>query len=159
MKRILGALTACLLALSVIAGCGGSSNSSSDNYCNDVKAAGRQLHGLNDPSSLTAATFTSFNRAVHTIAGEAPSDVKGSWTLIGNQLDLLQSAMSDAGLSMNDLGKLMKGQAPPSTDPSKLQALTQKLQSFNETGLDAAGQKIDREVTSECHIDLHALSH
>lgn len=158
MKKILGAAAASVLTLTVMAGCGGgSSHNSSSGYCGDVKDTASKLNGLSDPTSFTDAKYTALTTAVHNLAGEAPTDVKPSWTLIENQFTMLHSALADAGLSMDDFAKLTKGQVP-SLDPSKLQALETKLQSFDTKGLGTAADKIQSEVKSECNIDLNSLS-
>lgn len=154
MKKILGAATAALLTATVLAGCGGSS-SSAGSYCGDLKVASTQLKGLG-ASSLAGDNFAAVITAVHKVAGEAPSDIKPSWTLISNEFDALQSAVTSAGLSMSDFGQLASGQTPANVDPAKLAALDKTLQGMNTSGLSAASDKIAAEVKKECSIDLNS---
>jgi hypothetical protein len=158
--KLTGAAVAAVLSMTALAACGGGSDNASggSGYCTDLKAAKANLSGLNSVDQLTGEKYQELSDAVHTIAGEAPADVKGSWTLIDNQLTLLQNAMKDAGLSMDDFAKLAQGQNPPNVDPSKLPALLSKLKSFDSTGLDTASTKIQNEVKSECHFDLESTS-
>jgi hypothetical protein len=170
-------LAAALMTLTALAGCGGDDNSAGDttgthggggqtstpppsvtqpafgggSYCDDLKSAKAQLSGLD--GNFTADKFTAINLAVHKIADEAPGDIKDSWTLVADEFDGLQKALSDAGLSMDDFSKLTQGGAP-SIDPTKLQALQKALQSFDTKGLTQATNKITAEVKSECGIGL-----
>ncbi len=121
-------------------------------YCDDIKTATTQLSGLS--GAFTGDKFAAVNLAVHHIADEAPSDIKGSWTLVANEFDSLTQALADAGLSMDDFSKLTQGGAPPSIDPAKLAKLQTALQGFDTKGLSTATNKIQAQVKSECGIDL-----
>jgi hypothetical protein len=91
---------------------------------------------------------------VHTIAGEAPSDIKPSWTLIDTQFTFLTKTLSDAGVSMDDFAKLAAGQSPSDLDAAKMAELGAKLQQLDTAGLDSASTKIQNQVKSDCNIDL-----
>lgn len=154
MNKILGAGAAALMTVTVLAGCGGGDDSGGGgSYCDDVKTASTQLSDLGG-DAFTGDKFEAVNIAVHTIADEAPSDIKGSWTLIATEFDSLEQALSDAGLSMDDFSKLTQGGAPPSIDPAKLQDLQTALQGFDSQGLSDAANKIQTQVKSDCNIDL-----
>lgn len=155
MNKTLGAGAAALMTVTVLAGCGGSGSSSGGSYCDDIKTASNQLSGLGSGSSFTAGKFDAVNTAVHKIADEAPSTIKSQWTIVADQFDALIKAISDAGLSMDDFGKLSQGGTPPSIDPAKLTALTNALKNFDAQGLSAATSKIQTQVKSDCNFDLN----
>jgi hypothetical protein len=158
MKKILGAATASVMALGVLAGCGGGSNNSSGSYCDDIKSTSSQLKGLDSTSDLTADKFNALQTAVHKIAGEAPGDVKGSWASIEGQFTFLQDALDDAGLSIDDFGEMSQGHLPDGVDPSDLAALQKKLSSYDTSGLQSASTKIEDQVKSDCDITLDLTS-
>lgn len=126
----------------------------SGNYCGDLKAAALALRSLGGSKEFTNDRFSAINSAVHSIAGEAPSSIKASWTLIATQFDALEQALKDAGLSMNDFSKMSSGQVP-SIDPAKLRVLETKLSSFDSKGLTAATTRISNEVKADCHFNLN----
>jgi hypothetical protein len=159
MKKLLGAATAAILTATVLAGCGGDNNSSSGGgYCDDIKSTSTDLKDLGKTDAFTADKFTAITDAVHKIAGEAPSDIKPSWTLIDTQFSFLTKTLADAGVSMDDFSKLASGQTPSGLDPAKMAALGAKLQQFDTAGLDSATTKIQNQVKSDCDIDLDALN-
>ncbi|MDX6297219.1 MAG: hypothetical protein QOI51_1076 [Nocardioidaceae bacterium] len=126
----------------------------SGNYCDDLKSAALALGSLGGSNEFTNDRFNALNSAVHSIADEAPSSIKGSWTLIAAQFDALRQALQEAGLSMDDFSKLSSGQVP-SIDPAKLRVLETKLSSFDSKGVTAASTKISNEVQADCHLNLN----
>ena len=156
MKKISGAGIAVLLCASALAGCGGSDDSSSGGYCDDIGAARTQFKDLSD-SDITGDNFSAIQDTIHKIADEAPDDVESSWTLLANQFDALQSALDDAGVSMDDFSKITSGDTS-GIDPSKLTDLTTALQNFDTDGIASATTKITTEVKDECDIDMDADS-
>src|SRR5690348_16611889 len=98
--KLMGAAVAAVISMAALSACGGNgSSSSSSGYCDDLKTASTQLSGLNNATDLDQQKFDEIRTAVHTIAGEAPADVKSSWTLVDNQFEFLQNTLKDAGLS------------------------------------------------------------
>jgi hypothetical protein len=155
MKKLLGAATAALLTATVLAGCGGDDKGgSSGGYCDDIKSTSSDLKDLGTNDAFTADKFNAIADAVHTIAGEAPSDIKPSWTLIDTQFTFLTKTLSDAGVSMDDFAKLAAGQSPSDLDAAKMAELGAKLQQLDTAGLDSASTKIQNQVKSDCNIDL-----
>lgn len=152
MNKMVGIGVAGMMCVTALAACGGSDNSSSGSYCNDIKSASDQFKGLST-TDLSGDNFTQLNSAVHKIAGEAPGEIKGSWTLLGNQFDALQKAMDDAGLSMDEFNRVTQGDTS-GIDPSKLGTLGKALQNLDTTGVSAATEKIQTQVKNDCDIDL-----
>lgn len=152
MNKILGAGAAALMTVTVLAGCGGDDGGSGGGYCDDLKSTKATITSLGD-ADLTQATFDKLTDNVHTIADEAPSDITDSWNTVAGALDTFTSALSDAGLSIDDLQKI--GQpGVPTPDPAALQALTTASQKLDSDALTAASDKINTEVKSECDLDL-----
>lgn len=156
MNKIAGVGVASLLSVSALAGCGGSSSSSSATYCNDVKAASNQFKGLST-ADLANGNLADLFAAVHKIAGEAPSDIKASWTVLDTKFGALKAAMAKAGVSLDDFGKLTRGDTS-GIDPTKLAALATFFKNFDTAGIDTATKKITPEVKSECGFDLSSGS-
>lgn len=156
MKKIVGVAAAALMTITATAGCGGDS-SGSGGYCDDIKSAQSELGGL-DGADFDAAKFDALTSAVKDIAAEAPDDIKGSWNLIADQFDTLETALADVGLTMDDFGDLTKGITPPSLDPADLQTLESKLQAFDDDGITAATDKIHDQVLADCDIELDSTS-
>jgi ABC-type glycerol-3-phosphate transport system substrate-binding protein len=155
MNKILGAGAAALMTVTVLAGCGGggSSGGSGGGYCDDLKSTKATVTSLGDNADLSQATFEKLTASVHTIADEAPSDIKGDWNNVGDALDKVSSALHAAGISFDDLKDL--GQAgAPSIDPAKLQALEDASKSLDQDALSASSDKINAEVKSECGFNL-----
>jgi hypothetical protein len=157
--KLTAAAVAAVLSMAALTGCGGTSGSSSSgDYCSDLKTASANLADLVKVQNLNQDTFNRLQDAVHNLAGEAPANVKGSWTLFDSQLTFLQNALNDAGLSMDDFGALAAGQTPSGVDAAKLLALTKKLNNFDTAGLNTASTKIQNEAKSDCHVDLSGLN-
>lgn len=151
--KFVGLSVGALMCATALAGCGGGSDTSStDNYCSDVKAAKTQFEDLSG-TDVFGANFGELNDALQNIADEAPDDIKGSWTLLADKFDSLQSAFDKAGVSMDDAAKLANGDTS-GIDASKLVELQKILQNFDSTGISAASDKITTEVKKECGIDM-----
>lgn len=155
MNKLTGISVAAILSAGALVGCGGGSDStSSDTYCSDVKAARTQINSFTNGASQTTDIATLIER-VHTIAGEAPSDIKASWTVLDTEFGTLKTAVEKAGLSLDDLQSVIAGNVPPGTDITKLTELGNTLKNMATPDVSAAGDKITAEVKKECNIDLN----
>jgi hypothetical protein len=155
MNKIVGAGAAALMTVTVLAGCGGGGDSggSGGGYCDDLKATKTTVTALGD-NDMNQATFDKLSGDVRTIADEAPSDIKGDWSTIANALDTFNQAMSDAGITFDNLKDLGKAGAP-SIDPAKLQAIEAAAGKLDADAITTASDNINQEVKSECNIDLN----
>ncbi len=155
MKKILGAGAAVLMTVTVLAGCGGGDDggSSSGSYCDDVQAAKTTVTSLGD-ADVDQATFDKMTTSVHTIADEAPSDVQDDWNTISDALDTFNTAMTDAGLTFDNIKDLGKP-GGPTIDPSKLQAITAAAGKLDTGALTTATDNINKQVKSECGFELN----
>jgi hypothetical protein len=154
--KLTGAAVAAVLAISALTACGGSDNnaSASGNYCDDLKSANTQLTGLDNPLQLTSDKFNQIQQSVHDLADEAPDDVKPSWNALADAFDNLESTLSDAGLSIDDLANLAKGKLPKNLTIGQAQALGKKLQSIGSPALNQAESKIKAEAKKDCNVTL-----
>jgi hypothetical protein len=84
MKRVAVVLVAALLAAATLTGCGGSSGSSSADYCTALKSARGKLKNLtlSSPSNLAKAVVV-----VKGVAAKAPSNLSADWKLLVRLLD------------------------------------------------------------------------
>jgi hypothetical protein len=153
--RTFSALTATVvLTAGIVTGCGSSGGgSSSSGYCSDLKSASKSLSALNGSTPDFSKLSDSIAKA-HDLAGKAPSDIKDDWTVLVGALDDLTSALSDAGLKIEDLGSLMSGQTPAGVDPSKLAELTTRLQQIGSDKVTAANAAISKQAKDVCKVDL-----
>src|SRR4051794_24933151 len=120
--RVTVILSTMVLATGLVAGCGsggdkgssgssGKAGASSSGYCADLKAAKA------DFSSLNADTpdFSKLNDAIktfHELAGEAPAAVADDWKTLDDAFSTLEKALDDAGISMDDLAAITRGEMP-----------------------------------------------
>ncbi|MFL6060979.1 MAG: hypothetical protein ACJ72E_07100 [Marmoricola sp.] len=158
-------MTALVLAGTALAtGCGssgggGGGGNSASSYCSDIKTSAASITPFTGGSSTPDfSKFSDFIAKAHELAGKAPSDIKDDWTTMVGAMDALTSALSDAGLKLEDLGTLMSGQLPPGTDTSKLAGLTSKLQEIGSDKVTAAGHAISEQAKNVCKVDLTKVS-
>ncbi|HEX2895165.1 MAG TPA: hypothetical protein VHO29_14300 [Marmoricola sp.] len=155
--RSLAVLSTIALSASLLAGCGGSSSSSSDTYCKELKAAKADFSSLGSGS----ADFSQFDKVIatfHKLAGDAPSEVAADWKTLDGALSTLQKDLQDAGLPLKDLGAITQGQMPPGMTQSDLASLAPKLQAafakLDDPKFKQASDKIEKHAKSECHVTL-----
>jgi len=155
MKKILGAGAAALMTVTLLAGCGGDDNGggSGGGYCDDLQSTKTTVTALGD-ADISQATFDKLTASVHTIADEAPDDIKDDWNTIADTLDTFNQAMSDAGIDFDNLQKL--GQpGGPTIDPAKLQAITAAAGKLDTDAITTASDNINAQVKKECGFELN----
>ena len=148
-----------VLATSVLTGCGGGDDGAAagptdtESYCTELKADKQYFTAFSggdaDPSKLGEA-ITKF----HELADAAPDDISSEWDVLDGTLSEIERALSEAGISTEDLAGLQSGEIPKGVDMAKLAALAPKLKSLNSTELQDAAEKIQTHAKSECGIDL-----
>jgi hypothetical protein len=170
--RLTVILSTVVLTTGLVAGCGGGgggdkassgdkggSSASTGDYCKDLKAAKSDFATLNadtpDFGKLDDAIST-----FHQLAGEAPSAVSDDWKTLDGAFATLQKALKDAGISMDDLAAITRGEMPAGMSQADLTALGPKLESsFSDLDQDAvktAGDNVEKHAKSVCHVDLNA---
>jgi phage-related minor tail protein len=150
MKTPLALATAVLLAVT-LTGCGGSDDGPDSEYCKDLKSASTQFDSLssNDVSKLDEA-FKTF----HTLADEAPSDVKSDWATLDKGIASVEKALKDAGLKFSDFAALQEGKMPEGVDVAKLQGLATEFQKLDSAEFDKASKAIEKHAKDVCKVNL-----
>jgi hypothetical protein len=161
MKKTLALASIVLMAGSLTA-CGGDDSNAGGggggSYCDQIKDLKANVDDL-DFTAMSGTQFSDLQSSLDDIESAAPADVKDDWNTLNGALDQLNTILSDAGLSFDDLQGLQNGQLPDGVDMTKLQEVAQKLQDFaSSNDLDAAATAIQENVKSECGIDINSTS-
>jgi phage-related minor tail protein len=145
------ALASAALVVATLAGCGGSDDGPDSEYCKDLKSASKQFDSLssNDVSKLDEA-FKTF----HTLAGEAPSDVKDDWATLDKGIKSVEAALKKAGLKFSDFAALQQGKMPEGVDVAKLQGLAKEFQKLDSPAFDKASKAIEKHAKDVCKVNL-----
>lgn len=125
------------------------SSDPSSAYCHDLSTRQSQLStilGSGDPTALVdnLALFK-------TLAGDAPSDVAGSWTALTTAIQSLQTAIAASGHRPSEFAG---GTFPPGITPAQRQAIKAAADTLTSPTTVAASATIDQEVRDVCHLDL-----
>ena len=155
MKRILSAVAAAALGLSLLTACGdnGDSKAGGGDYCNDLKSAKKEVDALKggDLKDIQKTVDT-----MHQLADEAPSEIKDDWKTLVDGVDKLVAALKKAGLDDADMATLQSGQIPDGVDMSALQELMTEIQALNTDAFQKAGDNINKHAKDKCGVDLQA---
>ena len=155
MKRILSAVAAAALGLSLLTACGDDSGDKAGggDYCNDLKSAKKEVDALKggDLKDIEKTVDT-----MHKLADEAPSEVKDDWKTLVDGVDKLVAALKKAGLDDEDMATLQSGQIPDGVDMNALQQLMTEIQSLNTDEFQKAGDAINKHAKDQCGVDLQA---
>ena len=174
MRRstIQGAVAGGVLALSVLAGCGGDSSESGDTsaeettaeetsaegtgteeYCTQLEDTQESIQSLEegDPTQFAAA-FEAFRG----LAEVAPEEVAADWDTLVSGVDQLEAALEDVGLTLEEFGQIAAdpSQLPDDVDAQKLQELGPKLEELNSPEFDRASDAISTHAEEECGVTL-----
>lgn len=150
MKTPLALASAALLA-ATLAGCGGSNDGPDSEYCKDLKSASTQFDSLasSDVSKLDEA-FKTF----HSLADEAPADVKDDWATLDEGITSVETALQEAGLKFSDFADLQQGKMPDGVDVAKLQGLATEFQKLDSAEFDKASKAIEKHAKDVCKVNL-----
>jgi hypothetical protein len=157
VKRILATVAAAALGLGLLSACGsddgGKAGGSSGDYCNDLKAAKKEVDALKggDFSDLQKTTD-----AMHKLADEAPDELKDDWDTLVTGVDKLVAALKKAGLDDSDMATLQSGQIPDGVDMDALTGLMTEIQALDTDKFQAAGDNINKHAKDKCGVDLQA---
>jgi hypothetical protein len=151
MKTPLALASAALVAAVTLAGCGGGDDGPDSEYCKDLKSASTQFDSLtsNDVSKLDEA-FKTF----HTLADEAPTDIKDDWATLDKGITSVEKALADAGLKFSDFAALQEGKMPEGVDVAKLQGLATEFQKLDSAEFDKASKAIEKHAKETCEVNL-----
>jgi len=145
--KISAAIAGALLLGSTLAGCGGASEA----YCDDMKKADT------DFSALDGGDFTKLEKAFqtfHTLAGEAPLEVKPDWVILESAIDAMEKGFKDAGIKFSDLAELQNGKVPEGVDVAKLSELSTTMSKFSDAKFKTASDNIAKHAKEECKVDI-----
>jgi hypothetical protein len=155
LKRILSAVAAAALGLSLLTACGGDSGDKAGggDYCTDLKSAKKKVDALKggDLKDIQKTVDT-----MHKLADEAPGEIKDDWKTLVDGVDKLVAALKKAGLDDADMATLQSGQIPDGVDMSALQELMTEIQSLNTDAFQKAGDNINKHAKDKCGVDLRA---
>jgi hypothetical protein len=150
MRKTLTALAPLALVAGLLTGCGGSSSEDSA-YCTDLKSAKTKFESF---SSGDVAQLGDAFSTMHDLAAEAPDEVADDWKVIDDGITAMKDALAEAGLGLDDLTALQKGEIPDGVDVSKLQDLAPKLQEFGGDDMTKASEAIDKNAQDACGFKL-----
>jgi hypothetical protein len=145
------ALATAALAAATLAGCGGSDDGPDSEYCKDLKAARTQVTSItsNDVSKLDQA-FEDF----HTLAGEAPGEVKDDWKVLDGGMRNFEKALKDAGMEPSDFAELQQGKMPEGVNVDKLRGLATEVQKMSAPEFSKANDAVVKHAKDVCKIDI-----
>src|SRR5436190_16183890 len=135
MRIIPGATTVAVLAMAAatLGACGSDDKAaSSSGYCQELKTDKVYFESLNGSNPDLSKLDTVFEK-MHSLAAAAPSDIAADWKTVDTALTTIESALKEAGLSVDDLAALQQGNVPDGVDVSKLAALGPKLKALSGT--------------------------
>ncbi|MFC5178575.1 hypothetical protein [Nocardioides taihuensis] len=155
--RVAPVIGALVLGAGLLTGCGGGDSGESSSYCDDLKSAQEEFAAFDSDNPDMADLDKAMDR-MHQLAGEAPDAVQEDWATLDGALQDFQTALEDAGLTMDDLAKMQNGEMPENFDPAKLQELAPKLQSLGDQDFQDAADNIEKHAKDECNVDLGSSS-
>ena len=155
------ALAGVVLLGSSLAACGGGDGSDGGSgggggggdYCKDLKTAKSTF------SKVSGSDFGALDDAIstfHQLADEAPSEVKADWKVLDSTFVKIEKAFEDAGLKLEDLGKIQSGNLPEGVDASKLTSLGSTLSEITGDKVTKAQAAIQEHGKKTCDVDLGA---
>ena len=148
MRKTLTALAPLALLAGLLTGCGGSESSA---YCEDLKADKAEFETLagGDVGKLGDAFA-----ALHKLADEAPDEVADDWKTLDEGITTMEKALDEAGITLDDLAAMQKGEMPEGVDMAAVQELGPKLEEFGGAEMTEASQAIDKHAQDECGVTL-----
>ena len=150
MKTPLVLASTALLA-ATLAGCGGSDDGPDSEYCKDLKAARTQI------DSVASSDVSKHDKAFeefHTLAGEAPAEVKDDWKILDDGMKEFEAALKDAGMEVSDFAELQNGRMPEGVDVDKLRDLATQVQKFAGPEFKKANEAVTKHAKDVCKINL-----
>jgi len=157
VKRILSMAAAAALGLSLFTACGddggGSAGGGGDDYCDDLKAAKKNLDTI-EGGDLSSLEDTADQ--IHDLRDSAPDEIKDDWEVLSDGFDKILEAFEKAGLDEEDIANLQSGQLPDDVDMEALQSAMTEIQELGGEEFEKAGDNIAKHAKDECDIDLEA---
>jgi hypothetical protein len=142
MSKTASMLVTSVLAVTVLAGCGGD-----DPYCAAVKENQASLDSFGQKRNEKA--FTTYAKALRAIATDAPDTIKDDWSKLGAVTDGVLKAHDKVGLPLQDMTDTAKVAALDSDDLARLNKAYDK---FNDTGKQR--KAVVADVKKTCDVTL-----
>lgn len=151
LAKIPAAIASAIL-IAVLGGCGGGDGADS-NYCKDLEAAAPKFAALrtNDTAQLEDVF-----KASHSLAAEAPDDVKDDWKVLDDGMTDIETALKDAGIKFSDFAELQQGKIPEGVNVEKLQGLPAKFQKLDSPAFDKASKAIGQHAKDVCKVTFES---
>jgi hypothetical protein len=152
-------LAGVVLLGTTLAACGGGDGSDggsgggSGDYCKDLKTAKTTF------AKVSGSDFGALDDAIstfHKLADEAPSDVKSEWKILDGTFVKIEKAFDDAGIKLEDLGRIQSGDIPEGVDTTKLASLGSTLSEITGDKVTKAQATIQEHAKKSCDVDLGA---
>jgi hypothetical protein len=150
-------LAGLVLVAGALTGCGGNDAgtgaSDTTTYCDQLKADKTYFSAFSG-GDVDASQLGQAISRFHDLADAAPADIAPQWDILDGALSEVERALSEAGISTEDLAGLQSGKIPKGVDMSKLAGLATKVKALDSTQLQDAAKKIQTHAKDTCHVDL-----
>ena len=130
---------------------GGGGGGNEDDYCKELKSAQTTF------AKVSGSDFGALDSAIetfHTLADEAPSEVKSDWETLDGAFAKIEKAFKDAGIKMSDLGDIQAGKIPEGADVSKLSSLAGTFSEIQSDKVTKAQAAITKHAKDVCKVEL-----
>lgn len=142
------ALAGAMLLVSSLAACGGDGDSA---YCQEVESAATTFEDLDDgDAAVLGDVFSEF----HTLAAEAPGDVKADWKVLEDGITGVENALDEAGITIADVAKIQGNELPEGADPTKLQGVATSFTALSDEKFSDAADNIQVHAKEVCDVEL-----
>ena len=144
------AVLASVMTIAALSACSGGDGPDSD-YCKDLEAAKPSLESL---KSNGAEQLQDVFKVTHTLADEAPGDVKDAWETYDKAISNIEKALKDAGVGPEELASLQRGEGPDGVDQEKLRGLPATFQKLDSPEVAKASNKIAKHAKDVCKLSF-----
>ena len=160
--RLINATTA-LGAVAIVAAAGLSACGTGDKadaadatsaYCHDLKEMKTYFENFQGSNPDISKLDEAFKR-MHALADIAPPAVAKDWATVDHEVDAIEKAMKDAGITFDDLVAMQNGgDVPDDVDLDKLTAVGQEFETLAGGEFDAATAHIADHAKKTCGFTL-----
>ena len=124
-------------------------------YCEELKVDKAYFLSLDSDQPDLTRLDEAFDR-IHALATAAPAGVSEDWKTLDTAVTTIEVALSDAGLEVDDLAELQKGEIPEGVDLDELETLGKKLQALGSAEVNDAADRIAKDAKDSCGINLQS---
>ena len=144
------------MAAGSLTGCGGGSDSSASNgpagYCAevaDVQAPFTKIQTF----TLSQESFDTLVSTAQRLQTEAPAAVRDDWAVVAKNVQAFHDALTTSGMNLDQTAKMQDGQMAGMSE-AQMKPLMVAAQSIVATKYSNAAAAIQKEVKTDCHLDL-----